>query len=49
VMGGDMGAASPSQPPSRRSFVSFASAGIGGVGAGGGTRSGDGPIPPPAE
>ena len=49
VTGGDIGAASPSQPPSRRSFVSFASAGIGGVGASGGSRQGEGPISPPAE
>lgn len=43
VVGGDLGAASPSQPPSRRSFVSPASAGAGG--GGGGTLS-EGPIPP---
>ena len=47
VTGGDLGAASPSQPPSRRGFVSAASAGI--SGGGGGGRGGDGPIGPSSD
>jgi hypothetical protein len=48
VMDGDIGAASPSQPPSRRSFVSAASSGVAGAGGGGG-RGGDGPIGPSSD
>lgn len=46
VTSGDLGAASPSQPPSRRSFVSMASAGVSGSGGGG---AADGPIGRSAE
>lgn len=47
VTRGDLGAASPSQPPSRRSFVSAASAGAGSGGTGG--RGGEGPIGPSSD
>lgn len=49
VTSGDLGAASPSQPPSRRSFVSAASAGISSTGGGGGRGRGEGPIGPSSD
>jgi hypothetical protein len=46
VFGGEIGAASPSQPASKRHFISAASAGAGGIG---GPQGSEGPISSPQD